>query len=264
MHLETHRVAEFRPGDRVTTGDLECEAQLHHRRRREARASDHPGDEQCHRDADHARSPLHEASEESGAIPRDQQRRKDSGHEENECVEEGQDAEAGGKLAEEIGRESRYAPSSRRHSRLGLHKGDGLVWAGAAHVSSLRASMKVSSVSTAVSASGKLGIRRKQANVTRSRSETLRRMRMLLDKGDSAVDIVHISGWHRPPEGRPPGRVRSCRAAPVIMARVRGNAPRSNARWWRQQGRQRVVRMPGCFGPQQCAQRPEAGRNGSS
>ena len=98
-------------------------------RKRNARAPDHRRDEHRHHDPDDAGTPLHEAPEESGSIAREQQRRKDSGHEEDERVQQGEDAEAFGRLAEQIDRESRRDPSSGRVTRVGGHESDVLVHA---------------------------------------------------------------------------------------------------------------------------------------
>src|SRR5207247_5312559 len=82
-------------------------------------------------DAEHAGTPLHEAPDESGPIGREQQRGKDSGHEEDERVQQGQDAEASGRLAEQIDRESRRDRASGGITRVRVHEGDVLVHAGA-------------------------------------------------------------------------------------------------------------------------------------
>src|SRR5881409_2443814 len=86
-------------------------------------------DEQRYPDPDHAGAPLHEASEEPGPIAREQQRRKDSGHEEDKRVQQGEDAEASGRLAEQIDRESRRDPSSGRVTRVRVHESEVLVHA---------------------------------------------------------------------------------------------------------------------------------------
>src|SRR6266699_3161828 len=86
---------------------------------------------QRYHDPDHAGAPLEEAPEESGPIAREQQRRKDSGHEEDKRVQQGEDAEASGRLAEQIERESRRDRSSGRVTRVRVHEGDVLVHAGA-------------------------------------------------------------------------------------------------------------------------------------
>src|SRR5207247_9752254 len=75
----------------------------------------------------HAGTPLPEAPEESGPIGREQQRGKDSGHEEDERVQQGQDAEASGRLAEQIDRESRRDRASGGITRVRVHEGDVLV-----------------------------------------------------------------------------------------------------------------------------------------
>src|SRR5207249_7273536 len=131
VHLESHRIGELGGGDGVAAGDLECQAEVHRRGKRKAWASDHRRDEQRDPDAEHAGTPLHEAPEESGPIGREQQRGKDSGHEEDERVQQGQDAEASGRLAEQIDRESRRDPASGGITRVRVHEGDVLVHAGA-------------------------------------------------------------------------------------------------------------------------------------
>src|SRR6266699_4049019 len=84
---------------------------------------------QRYHDPDHAGAPLEEAPEESGPIAREQQRRKDSGHEEDKRVQQGEDAEASGRLAEQIERESRRDRSSGRVTRVRVHESDVLVHA---------------------------------------------------------------------------------------------------------------------------------------
>src|SRR5947199_2050114 len=63
---------------------------------------------------------------ESRPLAREHQRRKDSGH---ERVQQGEDAEACGGLAEQIDRESRRDPSSGRVTRVRVHESDVLVHA---------------------------------------------------------------------------------------------------------------------------------------
>src|SRR6185437_6944342 len=99
----------------------------YHRGKGKAVATDHQRDDQRYHDPDHTRTPLHEASEKSGPIARDQQRRKDPGHEEDERVQQGQDAEASGRLAEQIEREPRRDRASGRVTRVRVHESDVLV-----------------------------------------------------------------------------------------------------------------------------------------
>jgi hypothetical protein len=118
MHVEPHRIGELGGGDAVTADDLERQAEVDRDGKRKAGTPDDGRDEQRHRDPDDARTPLDEAPEESGPIAREQQSRKCSGHEEDKRVQQGEDAEASGRLAEQIHRESRRDPSSGRVTRV--------------------------------------------------------------------------------------------------------------------------------------------------
>ena len=133
-------IGELGRGDGVAADDLEDQAEVHRRGKRQPRAPDHRRDEQRHHDPDDGGAPLHEAPEESGPIVREQQRREDAGHEEDERVQQGEDAEAPGRLAEQIGRQSRRDRSRRPRRRVGGHEGDVLVHAEAPHVSRKNAS----------------------------------------------------------------------------------------------------------------------------
>ncbi len=67
---------------------------------RHARALNHRGEEQRYRDTDHARTPLYEASQEAHAIAREEQRRENAAHEEDEGVQQGDGAEASSRLTQ--------------------------------------------------------------------------------------------------------------------------------------------------------------------
>jgi hypothetical protein len=61
-------------------------------------------------DPDYAGTTLHEAPQETGPVAREQQRRKNSGHEEDEGVQQGENPESSGRLVQQISREARRDP----------------------------------------------------------------------------------------------------------------------------------------------------------
>ncbi len=102
---------------------------IHDGRKREALAPDHSGDEETHCNPNHVGTPHEEAAQESGPLLREHQRRNDSGHEEEEGVEQGESAKAAGGLLEQIERETQRASAGGRIA-CRVHEGDLMVYRG--------------------------------------------------------------------------------------------------------------------------------------
>ncbi len=66
----------------------------------------------------------------SGSLLREQQCRKDPGHEEDERVEQGESAKAAGGLLEQVERETQRASAGGRIACRGVHEGDLMVYRG--------------------------------------------------------------------------------------------------------------------------------------
>ena len=130
VSLQRPGIGELSRGDRVTADDLEDQREVHRRGKRNPLAPDRRRDEHRYRDPQHARSPLHEAPQESGPVAGEQQRREDAGHEEGERVQQGEDAKALGGLAQQIGGETRRDVRGRRAPAVGAHQSDVLLHAG--------------------------------------------------------------------------------------------------------------------------------------
>ena len=106
VHVDRRRIEKLGRGDAVAGCHLECQRDVHRDRQRHARASHDHGHEQRDGDRDRTRPPQRESREQQRPIRLEQERRKESGHEEHRGVEQGQDTDAIGGLAQHIGRQA--------------------------------------------------------------------------------------------------------------------------------------------------------------
>jgi hypothetical protein len=127
--LDRRGIGELRRGDGVAADHFERETETHYRRKRHPPGRDRGRDQQRHYDPDGTGSPLDRAPEEVTPLAREQEGRKDSGHEEDEGVQQGQDPQTIGRLVEQVSRKSRGALPYRRVVPARVHESDVLVHA---------------------------------------------------------------------------------------------------------------------------------------